>query len=114
MIDKEINSKKNIFIYFQKINFEKEIHEILNAKKSLKKTKNYLKSLFKGFDQNVCNKIDESESFSAIFNSLPKDNNQTKKVCKLLSFEKKSKEKNYIESGSSVRAISIPMGGKNR
>lgn len=112
ILEKEKSFKKSIYIYFQSILYEKDIFEVYKTKDGFENIKNYLKELFKNHDNVICKKIEKAESFSSLFYSLPKDKEKTKKICKLVEFDKKTNKKREQTKSQSIRAISIPMGGQ--
>ncbi|MEN8956903.1 MAG: hypothetical protein ABF242_00100 [Flavobacteriales bacterium] len=111
---REKEFKISIYLYFQSINYDKDIYELYKLKNNFKDIKDYLKELFNEHDKVVCKKIEIAENFYSLFFTLPKDKSLTKNICKLVEFEKKTNKKRFFDKSKSVRTISIPMGGQNK
>ena len=111
---REKSFKRSIFLYFQSISYDKDIHKIYKSNDSFKNIKEYLTKLFKNHDESLSQKIGKSKTFSSLFFSLPKDKDEFKNICKLIEFEKKTNKKRFTSENKSIRTISIPMGGQKR
>lgn len=108
-IEKE--AKHNIYVYFQRLNYAKEIHKIYNSHDDFENLKKYMLNLYET-NKEVHNRILRKKNFDGLCKCLPKMNS-TKTAIKLFEFKMRSKLV-HLEGSNSIHAISIPMGGKNK
>ncbi|MGQ1910981.1 hypothetical protein ACT3CE_14490 [Marinifilum sp. RC60d5] len=108
-IEKE--AKHNIYVYFQRLNYAKEIFKIYNSPDVFTNLKNHMLELYES-DKEVYNRILRKKNFDGLCKCLPKMNS-TKTAIKLFEFKKRNSEDHSNDDRNSIHAISIPMGGKN-
>lgn len=109
----EAHYKRNIYLYFQHINYDEELHKIYKSEGRFKQIKTYLKSLFENQNDITYNKLSIANNFKTLYKTFPYDKEKSKEIIKLFEFEKRTNAKRNLENNKSIRAISIPMGGQN-